>query len=235
MARVYEAREICERALRKIGSYSINDTGASASAMAEARWWLDMVLGHVSARQRCWWMVEDTAEFSLTAGEADYLLSAALPNAPSAQAVVGLWIIRAGDGTSEPLKIVRRQEWEGRRTTSGDPPEIAYIDRTGEPTLRVNPIPADPSSYQLRVVYQSIAPDVRTGDPNAKLAKWRAAWNLWIVTALAAEIGDGPVRKLPGDEVRAMRSDAAKLLAELDAYDAHEQADEPRRIEYHDF
>jgi hypothetical protein len=63
----------------------------------------------------------------------------------------------------------------------------------------------------------------------------RENWHLFLVTALAAEIGNGPVRKLPADEVREMQVTAKALLYDLMDYDSHEQADEPRLVAVNPF
>ena len=54
-----------------------------------------------------------------------------------------------------------------------------------------------------------------------------------LLLALAAQIGNGPVRKLPADEVRDMKAEAGGLLTDLEAYEDHEQANEPRRVEFY--
>ncbi len=231
MARQLSVGEICERALRKIGSYSIRDTGARADEMAEARLWLDMVVGHVASLKRTWWLVPSTQRLTLVAGVAAYRLSGTLPDDPSIQHVVALYRVTLATGAREPLGIQRRQEWEERDTTlsAGDVVD-AWIDRSRDPVLQINPAPPDPVTEAIDVVFQTFAPDRSSGTYTQKIEQIRDGWNLFLVHRLAAEIGNGPVRKLPQDEVRDMQRTADDLYSELAAYDDHEQADEPRLV-----
>ncbi|MBU8540182.1 phage adaptor protein [Falsiroseomonas tokyonensis] len=236
MARILEIRELCERALRKIGSYSINDSGARPREMEEARFWLDMVVAAVAARRRIWWLVPATAPIQLTAGQASYNLTAVLPHGAPVSHVVAVYLVNLEDGSREQVDNVRRSEWEARAAeiTSG-PPQMVHIDRLPDPTLQVWPTPTAPLTHRLDVVVQRCSPDLTQGASTEKLLGFREAWNLYLVTALAAQLANGPVRKAPADEVRDMQLEAARLLSDLEAYDAHEQANEPRRVAYNDF
>lgn len=236
MARILSTREICERALRKIGAFSINDTAARAEELEEARLWLDMMLGHRAATKRAWWLVPETQAVTLTAAISSYGLKDALAGDPDILAVVGAWAVSTdGSLTRTPLAIARRPEWENRSVTTGGPPALVYIDRTDSPVLQVNPIPAAPIAHTIEVVWQRQPSDLVAANWTTPNRDFREAWNMWVVSALAAELADGPVRKAPGDEVRAMRADARRLLDELEAWDAQEHADEPRRTAYNDF
>lgn len=231
MARQLTVAQVCERALRKIGAYSIRDTGARAIEMAETREWLDLVIGHVASRKRTWWLVPSTARLTLASGVASYGLAANLSGAPEVQHVVALYTVNLTTGDREPLAIARRQEWEERDATLGAGPACkAWIDRSRAPVLHLHPAPPNPVVEAIDVVFQSFAPDQARGTYTQRIADIRDGWNLYLVTALAAEIGDGPVRKLPQDEVRGMKRDAQMLYDDLAAYDDHEQADEPRLV-----
>lgn len=236
MARQYSVREVCERALRKIGAYSIRDTGARTDEMAEARHWLDMVIGHVASMKRTWWLVPTTLRLTLTAGTTAYNLRTNLTGAPAVQHVVALYTVDLTTGAREPLSIERRQEWEERDATL-DAGEacMAWIDRSRDPVLTLHPAPPDPVTQAIDVVFQSFAADQSSGSFNQRLEDIRDGWNLFLVHRLASEIGNGPVRKLPQDEVRDMQRTANQLYEDLAAYDDHEQAGEPRIASHHDF
>lgn len=239
MAQILSVADFCKRALRKIGSFSINDAGAEPEEMEEARFWLDMIVGHQAARKRTWWLTPTTATFALEAGTQEYDLDAML--APTASARGEQFVIQAflddadtGEMIHE-ISLRSRREWEetDQRQRAGTP-ECAYIDRHQSPKMLVSPVPNDARSYQVRVIFQSYS-------PNFPAMQWvnrtdtaiRSSWNLWLVTALAAQIGNGPVRKLPADEVRDMKAEAGGLLTDLEAYEDHEQANEPRRVEFY--
>lgn len=239
MSRLLTVNEVCERALRKIGEFPINDTAAPGPQMDEARWWLDMVVGHIAATKRRWWLVPSTAAITLTPGTVEYPVASALGEARGILHIISAWRVSLTDPSDrEEVAILRRREWE-ERTGAGTTgiPESVYVDRTDTPTIRLHPTPAAPIQHRLEVVYHRFAPDLtpRSGRSHTPMEGLRQSWNLALVHALAAEIGNGPVRKLPGDEVRDMQDTARRLLDDLDAYDAHEQADEPRRVAYYDF
>jgi hypothetical protein len=237
MARILEIREVCERALRKIGTFSIRDSQADAAEVEEARFWLDMIMGHLAARKRTWWLAQETAPITLIAGQADYPMAAVLPAGDPMAFPILVTRVTLDDGRRDPdITIARRREWEAREAavTTG-PVRMVYIDRSTSPVLRVWPTPSEPVFDRLDLVFQRVSPDLTRSAPTERVTKFREAWNLYIVTALAAEIGDGPVRKLPADEVRALKTDRDRLLFDLEAYDDHEQAGEPRRTAFHDF
>jgi hypothetical protein len=240
MSRVFSINEVCERALRKIGVFSINDSAAPAFAMEEARWWLDMVVGHIAAKQRRWWLVPDTAVVTLVAGTSEYPVTTTLGagEADGVMHLISAWRVSLTDPSDRvEVDIVRRRMWEEREGagTTGLA-EMIWVDRVKAAKIHLHHVPADPVSHRLEVVYHRFAPDLspRAGRSHVALTGMRESWNLALVHALAAEIGNGPVRKLPGDEVKDMQATANRLMNDLDAYDAHEQANEPRRVEFFD-
>lgn len=237
MARILEIREVCERALRKIGSYSIRDSGADAAELQEARYWLDLVVGHVAAMRRMWWLVPDTATITLIDGQTDYELTALLPSGDPFAFPVSVTSIRTETDVRDPVCLWRRWEWEARdaAVVTGRP-QAVYIDRDPEaPVMRVWPAPTAPIDWHLEMVFQRVTPDFTAGASSERIVRIREAWNLYLVTALAAQLGNGPVRKLPADEVRDMKQEAADLLMDIEKFDIHEHADEPRRVAFHDF
>jgi hypothetical protein len=227
--------EICERALRKIGAYSINDTGADPVELEESRAWLDMIVGHVSSRKRTWWLVPSTGAVTLVADTASYALVDELTGGPDVQHVVGVWLTNTTSGDRLPLDLLRRQAFEDLGTEEVGPPTKVWIDRSRVPTLHVWPTPQTPIEHRLDVVYQKFSDDSVALDPTSRMPDMRESWNLYLVTALAAEIGSGPVRRLPQDEVKEARARAAELLFDLEAFDEGESPGEFRRTEYVDF
>lgn len=265
MSRVFSANEICERALRKIGAYAIRSSGARAEEMEETRYWLDMVIGHLSARKRTWWLVPTTGSFKLLPNISNYDLNQALgpQQAPNGiGAVISVQIVTNGVASGGPdsypnalgwpgngdeagdiisvgpnglpnIPIVRRQEFEAMVDATGrGAPRACYVDRHQSPSITFTPVPDGASTYTARIVFQSYAPDLTTRQGNTKLGEFRTAWYLHLVTATAYEIANGPVRKLPKDEVMEMKQEALRLLADLEAYDDQEQAG-PGRVAFY--
>lgn len=234
MPRLLEIREVCERALRKIGSYSINDDGARAEEMEEAQKWLDLIVGHLTGRRRTWWLVPGNATIPLVAGQSSYTLDQTLLPDAGMQFAISAYARTLADGRREEVTIARRQEWEGLPLLNPGPPVAVYISRDRIPTLRVYPVQPNPVTHALDLTYQRFSADITARSVNSPMPDVRETWNRYLITALAYELGNGPVRKLPQDEVREMDAKAAELLADLEAYDAHEQANEPRRTAYND-
>jgi len=236
MARILEIREVCERALRKIGSYAIRDSGADPRELEESRFWLDMLMGHLAADMRTWWLVPSTAPVALVANTQDYPLANVLPQGDAPAAVITVTAVDLSNDDREPVSLWRRWEWEARdKEPANGPPLAVYIDRTSAPIMRVWPAPVAPITHRLDVVFQRVSPDLTSGPATEQILKFRQAWNLYIVTALAAQIGNGPVRKLPRDEVRDMQEQADRMLDRLQSFDGHEQAGEPRLVSFNEF
>ena len=268
--RLLTQNEVCERALRKIGATAIRSAGSRAEEMAEARYWLDMVIGHLGARKRTWWLVQKTGTFPLLPNVPTYDLNAALgPNlAPGGvQFVVGVWIstpqnlgpnayppVGVSDYPSSPgltyptdaandvgtweangelhLPMLAREEWQGVQTPQLGTPQFCYVDRQAKPTISFSPVPDTGGPYTANVIFQSYTPDFVSPIGNTNMAPLRQSWNLCIVSLLAKQLGNGPIRKLPKDEVDEMRREADQLLFDLEAYDDMEQADPKRAVFY---
>lgn len=264
MSALFSVEQLCERALRKIGAMAIRSSGARPEEIEEARWWLDMVVGHEASRQRTWWLVPASATFNLTADNAGpYDLAAMLGSAQAPdglQFIIQVVLFDAVSGMDiADLPLQRRQEWETRvlgPMNTPDPlvtarlldtniipvpsdpsgtPQVCYVDRQQQPKISFYPAPDAQRTYGVRVIFQSFASDFTKNAPIDKTYKLRTSMNLWLVSALAAQIGNGPVRKLPADEVKDMKQEAQQLRNDLEAYEFHEQASEPRMIAYHDF
>lgn len=207
--------------------------------MAEARHWLDMMIGHQSARMRTPWLIADTVNIALVATQQAYDLRQEI----GAQTVPdGLQFIVSArlynPATSKDVRridLLKREEWEDipDKTRTGEP-ESAWVDRTRWPIMHVHPVPLASPALEIRLVYQRVASNFATRPFNDRTYAMHECWNLWVVAALAAQIGNGPVRKLPADEVKQMNAEAARLLLDLEAYDQFEQADEPRQVAYWD-
>lgn len=266
--RILTQNEICERALRKIGATAIRSAGARPEEMNETRYWLDMLMGHVGARKRTWWLVQNTATAVLTPGIWNYDLATLLgprTTAGGIQAIVDVWIGDNGtpgtdaypnvggwqpeedDEGTRPLVErngllrlgnLRRQEWEAVQVVDlpdnvkqTGRPQFCHVDRNDKPSISFSPCPDDGGPYTIRVLFQSYSPDFVSAQGNTTLARARETWNLCIVTGTAREIGNGPVRKLPADEVREMKMEFDSLLTDLENYDDEEQAG-PGRVAF---
>lgn len=227
MADPFTAVEICEKALRKIGSFSINDTAADKEEVDEALSWLDACMSHLGGSSRIFFLVPGTLSLSLTGGTASYDLTDEL-----SASLDGLGVqfpisanLKDSSGNETPLTIIKRGQYEeiADKDATGAP-TMVYIDRLKEPTLTTYPVlDSNASGYTIELVVQQYSKDYKdsTGDTITQL---RAAWNMWAVYAVSCEIGDGPVRRLPTQDLRDMRKERDRLLNELMAYENRSHA-----------
>ena len=233
---LYSAVEIAERALRKIGSYSINDTAAQQEDLQEALYWFDMETAHLAGTGKCFWLMRDEVSITLAEDDPDYDLE----TETGQQLETGVQftkeaVLDDGNGNRTPLRIVSQREFR-RLTKPGTTgqPALLFIDRLNGPTMHVYPIPNDAVDgwtivLTLQTFANSVKPRGLTGDSGIgnQNAGFPAAWNLWAVTMLASLIGDGPVRALPLEKIRSWKLDAAVLLRGLDAYQNREHDNDP--------
>ena len=240
-------RSVLERSLRKIGAYSMMDTGADPDEMEEAGFWLDIVVSHLTATNRRLWLVPATITLPLTAQKIKYTqdeLKALDPSFP-ANGLQFPHHATVSDGSSESdVEIIKRLAYDDLpRKDLGGKPTAVYIDRQTEFDLFVHPVPQvptqdNPLTYTLKLVGQRFNDQlsIETNSPVAleRQTELRRGWDLWAVLALSAEIGDGPIRKLPGDEVERMNKRAAQVLQDLSKHEDEEHDDEFHRANYVD-
>ncbi|MRR49370.1 MAG: hypothetical protein EG825_00405 [Rhodocyclaceae bacterium] len=220
MAMRLSAKEAAERALRRIGAFSINDVSADPAELEEALIWMDMNVSELAGTEQCLWLVDDTIDLPLTADTQTYDLDEAGSDYPSdgLVSVVSVWI-RDSSGNDEEVEMIRRNQWESivDKDASGTP-DKAYIDRTVDvPTISIYPVPSD-STYTLRIVVRKFAVSMLgsgTSKPGKLDHNLPIEWQKWLVLSTAAEIGAGPVRRLPTGEVQEIRAGAESSKAKL--------------------
>lgn len=213
------SKQVAEAALRQIGEYSINDSAAAPEALSEALFWLDTVVSSFVAKRACYWLRPATYSFSLTANTRSYDLDTALgTNAPED----GVFILSEAwvrdNGRDVPVDIITRSDYEGlsNKSASGKPDRI-YVDRLADPQVYVYPVPGTGTSYSLRLLTQNYAPDM-TKQQGKLSTGIPPEWNEFLILSVAARIGNGPVRRLPVNEVRNLYDLAGRLERDLDAY-----------------
>ncbi len=234
MSALFSTTDICERALRKIGSFSINDSAADPEELQEAAYWLDMSVAEMVATERCTWLIPDTITLALTADTASYVLSTIMGTSYPTDGF--LFVIEAyltDGGTDQPINIMRRREYEDiSKKTAGGRPEGVYIDRLSAKTeqkIYVYPVPSD-ATLSLKLVIQKQSPDL---SPRAGVRHgFQVAWQRWLVLATAAEIGDGPVRRLPSGETDRTRRDAEMAFRKLQS-SFNRETHRSRRVKPH--
>lgn len=244
--------EICTRALRRIGSFSINDQAADPAYLQEARYWLDLHVGHLAATNRIKWLEPVTVSIPIEGGEQNYSLRPTNLSSQAGQSLVsqGVDAIRVNNmpsegmqfpitamlkdssGNERPVKILRRYEWDaiGDKDQSGTPSGI-FIDRTMEPVMKVHPIPVD-DGLSIELTIQTFHPDLAKIKPERRPIL-RQSWDLWAVTVTALACARGPIRRLPQGEVKDLENEEARYRTELLAFENDDQF-RHRRTVYND-
>jgi hypothetical protein len=239
MSKLWKASGICERSLRKIGAFSVNDNAADSGELAEALYWLDLAVAELAGTERCHWLIPQTLSIALTANTVSYDLSNSLGASHPTDGIIfpfEAWI-RDSSGNDEPLEIIRRKEYEdiNDKDATGEPTHI-YIDRLNEDqNLFVYPVPTV-STYSIRLVCQTFAANLLDGTPHSRgnvSHGFSAEWQRWLILQNAADIGSGPVRRLPTPEINDMRQQAGEAKARLMAYSNREKTSQPRRTRAH--
>lgn len=235
---VLTAREICERALRKMGAWPIHQPAPRPEYVDEALIWLGMLMNHMTSKLRLQWLVPAALTVELTNGQADYSLATAVgPDWPADGIIfpqMATFLAPGEHGQPREVAIVRRRHWEeNREGQATGAPQWIFIDRQADPVLRVYPTP-DADGYVINLTAQKYLinfAELGRGDAGTGL---RRSWELWVVTALARELGNGPVARLPDGEIALLKDDADNLFMDLETGDALEHSSEPHRTAYYD-
>ena len=239
MSKLWKASGICERALRKIGAFSVNDTAADPEELAEALYWLDLAVAELAGTEQCQWLIPTTLSIALSANTASYDLSTALGTANPTDGVlfpIEAWI-RDSNGLDTPIDIIRRRDFEDieDKDRAGVTDRI-YIDRLNEDqNIFIYPV-VDETGYSIRLLCQTYAANLggtgQTATGNIAHG-FSAEWQKWMVLQNAADIGSGPVRRLPISETDRIRAEAGTSLAKLMAFSNREKVSQPRRTRAH--
>lgn len=224
MASTYTAREMCTSALEKVGIISPYETSAPEGVVQKCLRYLDMILSFRTGTRRLWFFVPAASQVTWPADQGSYDLTGALASNP-------LDLYRAAyvdDSTDAPIELVRRAEFEESRndTAAGTAsPDMIYIQDDGDGTYtgHIRPVPSEAKA--IRFVGQKLSPSVATavGEAVETDHGYGAPWQLWMLYALAIEIGDGPIAKLDGSRLGAWRKVEKDLWGRLESYRADEQ------------
>lgn len=226
---------LCERALRKVGAFAIYDDSPDTDEMAETLSWLDLIVKEVTGNQLCYWLRPKTVEFDWPLNERHVVLADQMgAEYPSLgiQFPVGAWLVNKDTGCREgKLELCRRERYEDwRQHHAVGRPEILYIDRLvqneGAYIWRMPNIAStvDPTTsiWRIALEFQTYTRSV-LGEQGGNQAGdvWHGfstEWELFLITRLAAEIGDGPVQMLDSGRIRGWREYSEVLLNKLTAY-----------------
>lgn len=237
---LFSSRKIAELALQLINAYSVNDTAPDPVELDRALEWMELNIGQLAGTQSCWWLMRFDITFALEANKADYNLLEAFEASVPGQGVLfpmaAYLISTADDGTTTEteIELVRSHNWlaESDKDGSGTPEKI-FIDRLLVMTARPWPIPTD-ATYSIRLVVQTYAKSVlaKEGEQAGDSAHgFSQEWQRWLAHVTAADIGNGPVRKLERSEVNDLRAIANDARSQLQFFSNREKRSGMTRTE----
>lgn len=230
MAKLFTSAEICDHALRQIGSFSVYDTGSDPQSFAVTLERLDMLIAEMTGTTKLWFFTPQTQRIALEEGESEYELSNLLDD--PLEFIQHVFLVRGEDQT--PLVQVRRDEYDGwiDDPLTGGEPEVVYIERKDNPSLFVLPVPQD--GDELLIMGQKYSDDVTTDHGNVPHG-FPTAWQRALIMQLAADIGAGPVTRIPDNELDRLEKGAARSFRRLDAYNNRENVRRPRYTKPREF
>lgn len=235
MSAKFKVAEIAELALGKIGAFTVAMVAADPDEMVRTVKWMDIVVAELVGTNRAYWLTPQSVTAVLTAAVPTYTLSTLLGTSYPADGIqfpTQAFIVDAA-GSSNEVELISRQAYEriDTKTDVGSPTKI-YIDRLNDTQkISVYPVPSD-GTLSLRLVFQTFATNLTEGTPefggNVRHG-FSVEWQKWLITATAAEIGNGPVRRLPLQEVHDMKQDASISLLTLINYSNTQKTTTPKR------
>ena len=229
--------KIAELSLGKIGAFTVNQVSPDTDELYLTVQWLDIIVAALAGTRRCFWLTPATVTKALSANTTSYVLSTLLGTSYPTDGILFPTAAYIRDASSDDteIELISRREYEAlaNKDATGEPTK-AYIDRLADSqVIYLYPTPTT-TDYSLRLTFQTYPPTLTGGTPENAGNRghgFTADWQLWLITALAAEIGDGPVRRLPTQEVRDMRGAANDMLERLlTTYANTEKTTSPRRV-----
>ncbi len=232
------AREICELSLGQIGDYSPKDEGAEQFSMQRALKHLDMIISELAGSDLNWWLMEETYRFSWPADTRTERLADVMRDAYPTQGIIMPWKAQLLDEDGrlvDELPIVRRDVYDS--VTDKDDvgqPELLYFDRLAmEATVSVYRVP-DVDTWQIDLTAQTYARSVlgtqsQTDQAGNLQTGFAPEWRRYLVNQLAADIGNGPVRRVALATVKDWRAVAEDCLGKLQAWSNREKKSTPSR------
>lgn len=231
MARLLTAAEMAEQALAQVGVFSVYDSGPDAASFDRTLLRLDLLLSETVGSYNFWWFTPVSEEISVNVNQVEYDLNALLDS--DLQFIQHAFLVRNGKQTE--LTQLRRSKYDEMIVDQPAPgtPTACYIDRNNSPTLHLVPA-SSLEGDMLLLTGQKYSPDV-TQDAGQIAHEFPAAWQRALLLQLSADIGSGPVIKLPRDELQDLKKDAGTAFRRLDAYNNREQVRKPRFVKPRSF
>lgn len=239
MGQVATALVLAENALRRVGSYAPKDTGADPDHLSIALTALDAAVKELSGTLRAWWLIPSNVSLVLTAAEnpIDIVAKSSAIVTGTFQFLFDAKISRSvgsGQVYDRDLKVITRREYNEipDKDVAGYPASL-YIDRTPlSPLVFLHPVPWD-ANFTIHITYQKYAAD-QTSKSGRVATGLDQAWERWADYQVASDIGDGPVARLPADELTRYERKAEIARTRLENFQNRE-ANHPTIGAFRDF
>lgn len=217
MARLFTSREIATLAMRKCGVIPYQDTAADDQKTAIALSFLDLMLSEKSSTTRLWSLVAQGATFTYTA-DADSVDITALLGSNR----LDIYRYAYVDDTDEPITLIMRDDFD-KIKNSGNfpfaPGRTLYIATDGDDTYTAYLRPVPTTALLIRITGQSFSPTVSLANKNTDVDHdLERAFQRWMVTQLACDIGDGPLARLPQERLLKWQGEADLSWAKVNNY-----------------
>lgn len=190
----WTVREICTRALRKVGAVAVGQS-AQAEDMAEAQDALFAMLKAWQVEDALW--TRDTMSVAVVADTASYALAS-----PARPLRIHSVRYKSASGTETPMEQLNRREYDELpiKDTTGIPTTFFYDRAREQGTLYVWPLKASVTTETLEITYEAEIEDPDTlGDVIDAPAEWYEA----IVYGLAVRLMEEYEFENPRMEARA--------------------------------
>jgi hypothetical protein len=175
--------------------------------------YLDMLVAEIAGTSNHFWEAPGPQSIPLVADQASYAFSLL---DTSLQFFHKAWV-RTSNGEDTPLTLLNEREWAdvGNKSQSGVPDRI-WIDH-GASKIYPYPIIGTNSTHTLYILGYGFPSDLTK--TNGTVAHGLPdAWQRYLVTRLALDVGDGPLIKAPASDRDRWDREARSLLKDLNGY-----------------
>lgn len=221
MAKLFSAREIGVLALRKIGVVASQDTSADEGRLAIALQYLDLLLSEKAGTTRFWQLVPQAATFTYTA-DADSVDITSLMGSAN---VIDVFRAAYNDDTDDEIALLSREEWDLHKSGGLFPfksSRALYIASDGDETYTAYMLPVPTLALTVRITGQKFSPTVTAATSSTSTSALAhgldRSFQRWMVNALAVDIGDGPLARMPEDRLNSWRGVAQQSWARVNGY-----------------
>lgn len=219
MSKLFSAREIGVLALRKIGVVSALETSANEGKLLVALQQLDLILSEKSGTTRLWNFVPQELTFSYTADAESVNITSLL----GANNTLDMFKAAYNDDTDDEITLLRRDEFDLYKNGGLFPfitGRVLYVASDGDDTYSAYLRPVPTEAITIRITGQRFSPSVSDAtSSSSNLAHgFEKPWQRWMVYALAADIGDGPLARIPETRLADWRGIAHESWVKVNAY-----------------